>query len=259
MNEMRVSEQVFSEVEAAEGLWQDGQHSKAIERYDRALELARGSEDPDVDIGQLLLGKAVALLQQQDFDEAGRAVAAACLQECKSLAIAGGHTAQAQFVDMIIARDGRLELPSHTCAGHDGEVEKCSTDAAKHLASVDKYANYAAEKVRGASGGTDDGSEWTEALDVALVRLVSEAGAGDWQTKSESLQQHTGASQPPIPAAVEARWQQLKPGVKEALRLSEEEGKPLACGHQCRTCPTRKDCHLHDAVGDIEDLAMASG
>lgn len=105
--------------------------------------------------------------------------------------------------------------------------------------------------------GSSAFSDGLEAWEVALVELVSQDGAGNWEAKAATLSaRDTSTSSGPSDAAgLQAAWERLAPIVKEKLEKQPE----MPCGHSCSTCPTRHDCQLHDAVGaplrDLEDLA----
>lgn len=110
--------------------------------------------------------------------------------------------------------------------------------------------------------GTGAFAEGLEPWEVALVELVSQKGAGDFEKLAEVLcekgfgdalkSEECGSRA----EAVELAWQRLAPLVRDKLETQPE----MPCGHSCSTCPTRHDCQLHDAVGDgkgikdIEDL-----
>jgi len=111
-----------------------------------------------------------------------------------------------------------------------------------------------------------------EAWEVALTDLVGKDGVGDWAAKAVKLadrgfgcksskggelggedhghihgaETNTATMEP---VALESAWKRLAPLVREKLKKQPE----MPCGHQCSTCPTQHDCHLHEAV-DIEDL-----
>merc|ERR1712176_1380744 len=93
-----------------------------------------------------------------------------------------------------------------------------------------------------------------EPWEVALVELVSKDGVGDWPGKAERLRELNLCSDASGPAAdasaLEAAWHRLAPLVKEKL----DKQADMPCGHSCNTCPTRHDCQLHDAVGQVADI-----
>lgn len=105
--------------------------------------------------------------------------------------------------------------------------------------------------------GTAAFADGLEPWEVALVELVSEKGAGDWPSKLSRLREK-GLLNSELDgmdvAFLETAWSRLAPIVREKLEKQPE----MPCGHSCSTCPTRHDCQLHDAVGDmprdIEDL-----
>ena len=93
-------------------------------------------------------------------------------------------------------------------------------------------------------------SEGLEGWQVKLVDMVSKTGAEDWEAKASELQ---GSEAPKTGEALREAWLQLAPIVKDKLETQPE----MPCGHSCNTCPSKHDCHLHEAVGhvrDIEDL-----
>jgi glutaredoxin-related protein len=115
--------------------------------------------------------------------------------------------------------------------------------------------------------GTAAFSDGLEPWEVALVEMVAKDGAADWDAKARALDRHLQDLLKATPrqiaadgadveaATVEAAWRRLAPRVKDRLENQPE----MPCGHSCDTCPTRHDCHLHDAlegksVKDIEDL-----
>lgn len=110
--------------------------------------------------------------------------------------------------------------------------------------------------------GTAAFAEGLEAWEVALVELVSQRGTTDWPGIAEALSTK-GIGGPDNGEAVEAEWRRLAPLVRDKLEKQPE----MPCGHSCSTCPTRHDCHLHEAIGDsagggmrdIEDLAGGRG
>jgi glutaredoxin-related protein len=106
--------------------------------------------------------------------------------------------------------------------------------------------------------GTAAFADGLEPWEVALVQLVSERGAGNWEGALSHLREKgllTGELEAMDVASIEIQWERLAPLVREKLEKQPE----MPCGHSCNTCPTRHDCQLHDAVGDksrdIEDLA----
>mmetsp|Transcript_4244 Transcript_4244/g.7650 ORF Transcript_4244/g.7650 Transcript_4244/m.7650 type:complete len:314 (+) Transcript_4244:2-943(+) len=126
--------------------------------------------------------------------------------------------------------------------GADGEVLSVSDFLEHYLEVVRRLPG----KQCGApcEGGLPPGSS---PLERELVRLVSRDGAGDWSTKADSMR----SSFPEVSAeSLEAIWHDLAPKIKKVV----ESDEPMACGHNCSTCPTKNDCKVHDAIKDIEDL-----
>eukprot|EP00441_Pelagodinium_beii_P020807 CAMPEP_0197659694 /NCGR_PEP_ID=MMETSP1338-20131121/48673_1 /TAXON_ID=43686 ORGANISM="Pelagodinium beii, Strain RCC1491" /NCGR_SAMPLE_ID=MMETSP1338 /ASSEMBLY_ACC=CAM_ASM_000754 /LENGTH=358 /DNA_ID=CAMNT_0043236731 /DNA_START=68 /DNA_END=1144 /DNA_ORIENTATION=- len=96
-------------------------------------------------------------------------------------------------------------------------------------------------------------SEGLEAWEVKLVNLISKEGATGWEQKLEVLRTEKLENCPSSASELEGAWKRLSPIVKEKLEAQPE----MPCGHSCNTCPTKHDCHLHEAAGhtrDIEDL-----
>ena len=93
-------------------------------------------------------------------------------------------------------------------------------------------------------GGLPPGSA---PLERELVRLVSRDGKGNWQAKASELQ---GSFPEETAESLEALWQRLAPQIKKIV----DNDEPMACGHNCSTCPTKHECQVHDAIKDIEDL-----
>ena len=274
----------------AEDAWKRGERAEAITCYDAAIVEARAAGNAERE-GSLSLAKGVALLQQlaqqqqqeQELEhspeqsaeaEAAKGAALRCLARARAIAAAGGHNAQVQFVDMIVRREGLLPLVNAstiaadgvTCTDADGAHAECSS--ASHAATIAGWAEKAAAAAAAAaatSGGDDQrrAAQWHAAHDVALVRLVSRLGVRDWSAVAAALPREVVGDDDddvpslPVdaasPAALAARWAVLRPGVRDAIRRSEEEGETLGCGHACATCPTRVDCKLHDVV-DLEDV-----
>lgn len=90
-------------------------------------------------------------------------------------------------------------------------------------------------------------------VEEALLAAVASDGLGNWAKKAEIVSKKIGK-------AVTARelteaWNRIRPDVKQ--RLDAKIQPEMECGHTCRTCPTRQDCQLHDAL-DIEDIAAPS-
>ena len=216
--------------------------------------------------------------EQSAEAEAAKGAALRCLARARAIAAAGGHNAQVQFVDMIVRREGLLPLVNAstiaadgvTCTDADGAHAECSS--ASHAATIAGWAEKAAAAAAAVaaataatSGGDDQrrAAQWHAAHDVALVRLVSRLGVRDWSAVAAALPREVVGDDDddvpslPVdaasPAALAARWAVLRPGVRDAIRRSEEEGETLGCGHACATCPTRVDCKLHDVV-DLEDV-----
>lgn len=115
---------------------------------------------------------------------------------------------------------------------------------------VDAGATLRSEDSEPCHGVFSDGLEdWQ----IFLIDLISKNGLGDWDSKVEALNAQF-AKAPSTREDLEEAWKSLAPLVKEKL----EEQQEMPCGHSCNTCPTKHDCQLHDAVGqvrDIEDLA----
>ena len=275
----------------AEDAWKRGERAEAITSYDAAIVEARAAGNAERE-GSLSLAKGVALLQQlaqqqqqeQELEhspeqsaeaEAAKGAALRCLARARAIAAAGGHNAQVQFVDMIVRREGLLPLVNAstiaadgvTCTDADGAHAECSS--ASHAATIAGWAEKAAAAAAAAAAATSGGddqrraAQWHAAHDVALVRLVSRLGVRDWSAVAAALPREVVGDDDddvpslPVdaasPAALAARWAVLRPGVRDAIRRSEEEGETLGCGHACATCPTRVDCKLHDVV-DLEDV-----
>ena len=96
-------------------------------------------------------------------------------------------------------------------------------------------------------------SDGLEDWQIFLIDLISKNGLDDWDSKLTALNAQFAKS-PSTREDLEEAWKSLAPLVKEKL----EEQQEMPCGHSCNTCPTKHDCQLHDAVGqvrDIEDLA----
>lgn len=115
---------------------------------------------------------------------------------------------------------------------------------------VDAGATLRSEDSEPCHGVFSDGLEdWQ----IFLIDLISKNGLGDWDSKVKALNAQF-AKAPSTREDLEEAWKSLAPLVKEKL----EEQQEMPCGHSCNTCPTKHDCQLHDAVGqvrDIEDLA----
>eukprot|EP00434_Breviolum_minutum_P014046 symbB.v1.2.012387.t1/scaffold857.1/size218589/2 len=119
---------------------------------------------------------------------------------------------------------------------------------------VDAGATLRSEDSEPCHGVFSDGLEdWQ----IFLIDLISKNGLGDWDSKVKALNAQF-AKAPSTREDLEEAWKSLAPLVKEKL----EEQQEMPCGHSCNTCPTKHDCQLHDAVGqvrDIEDLAIQQG
>jgi len=90
-------------------------------------------------------------------------------------------------------------------------------------------------------------------LEKELVALVARDGAGSWKSKAaelrmkESLKDH---AENISTMSLQLLWQKLKPKLQKVIGADEQ----MSCGHSCSTCPTRKDCQVHDSLKDIEDV-----
>lgn len=98
--------------------------------------------------------------------------------------------------------------------------------------------------------GTAAFSDGLEPWEVAFVELVSQEGPGDWPSKLSKLAAKHADALPADAQSLESSWLRLAPVVKAKLEKQPE----MPCGHSCNTCPTRHDCKLHDAVGDVRDI-----
>ena len=286
----------------AERLWRESDTRGALQRYDLALELARGAGNTDKE-GMILLGKGFAILNAQDQetreDEALRREAKECLQAAKVLAQEQGKIDAAAFVQQLLDRNG-LMPSTHSCEDHGKCDEKSGDNCSDHATVIRAVAEKAdivrrrrrvevgvAEKPEGREL-REDGTEalWTQAADEALITCVAREGPGNWDEKALALfaselehsstcldsesglsksdaATETGKSAPKSAAAFQnmsgddlrRRWDYLLPFVREEFHTNPDAmTKKRACGHSCGTCPTRKSCHLHDAVADIEDM-----
>ncbi len=220
-----------------------------------------------------------------------RALAVASLEAARDLAAKAGNAQAVAFVQQLLDSNGKLHAAAHgecehhaACGGEeeDGASHRCSDhdEIARRTAARVSRAGSAGPAVE--DGGDDDGSHaiWTADADELLIALVAKDGPRDWQLKAAELggalvdvaaaaaaaaaavavDEGDGdkASRPSPPLfdadQVAARWEYLRPLVREEFARGEGLSKPRKCGHTCGTCPTRSTCHLHEAV-DIEDLA----
>lgn len=115
------------------------------------------------------------------------------------------------------------------------------------------------EPCHGASAFAEGLQPW----EVALVKIISKDGAGNWQAIAEQLASRgfdaalfSPAGGETAARALEVAWQRLAPDVREKLDSQPE----MPCGHSCSTCPTRHDCQLHDAIsGGVKDIEALAG
>ena len=168
-------------------------------------------------------------------------------------------------------------------ATHDAAVGAWAREAAEATSALEEGACDDAVLLRAAAR---DRAVW----DAVLVRAVARVGVTNWDAVADAFARDlsggvaepppnddappalsaaapaAAAPLPPLPlrsppppptctaAALAARWAALRPAVRDAMKRSAESGEELACGHACATCPTRRECQLHDIV-DIEDVA----
>mmetsp|Transcript_22443 Transcript_22443/g.35626 ORF Transcript_22443/g.35626 Transcript_22443/m.35626 type:complete len:392 (-) Transcript_22443:144-1319(-) len=168
---------------------------------------------------------------------------------------------------LAISRSPHLEFPQLFINGY--ELEGWLDMTVDHLRQKLEEAGVSLGEMAPAEPchGTAAFSDGLQAWEVALVELVSKEGVGDWNAKAKVLQEHMPALIADTTreigtddiidesSALQAAWERLAPIIKNKLSSQPE----MPCGHSCETCPTRHDCHLHDAVDggkikDIEDL-----
>ena len=116
--------------------------------------------------------------------------------------------------------------------------------------------------------------------DETLVALVANQGPRDWEAMVEPLlaamasssSEQTGEERREAAAGgtgesvatslsaddISARWEHLRPLLREEFATGGGMDKERKCGHTCGTCPTRKTCHLHGAIEDIEDVGKVA-
>jgi hypothetical protein len=139
------------------------------------------------------------------------------------------HTAAIVFLDKLLADEGKLELAAKEggCCGGAKKAAPCGTEGMESL-------------------GLD-------AEGAALVALVAKQGSGsteeDWEVMAETL--NDGKSDPKSGEDWRLKWVAIAPGVQ--AKLAQDPDMP--CGHTCSTCPTKDECHLHEAV-DMEDMVF---
>ena len=258
----------------SEELWRRGEYAAATERYDVALAEAIAAGDAERE-GSLAMAKGVALLQRIRAGSSGAEVLRSEARRCLDRARTLGSPAQVEFVNMVARKEGLVPLPpaaavpGEPCAhrshsgGESASGGPCSSTA--HDAAVDGWAREAAQTAAALEEGADDAALRAVARDRAvsdavLVRAVARVGVGDWDAVADEFARDMsgGATEAPpadcarTAAALATRWATLRPAVRDAMKRSAESGEELACGHACATCPTRRECHLHDIV-DIED------
>jgi hypothetical protein len=123
---------------------------------------------------------------------------------------------------------------------------------------------------QGGDGDSGSGAvrSWARPRDAALIKAVSDLGAGDWGAVAAAVNAKmlavapTNESPTDAPrrheqkdmtaAAAKQRWDELAPLLKTELSDPTLERD---CGHSCGTCPTRSQCHLHEVL-EIEDMVL---
>ena len=196
--------------------------------------------------------------------ESNKVEAHRCLSKAREhVAATEGTEAQLQFIDMLIAKNGLLDLPAPAegegnggCGGHhgDGDGEGCSHEhneidheelaraavarTAAAAAAAPAEADGSGGSTSGGSGGGGGASVWDAELETKLVLLIADHGdAPDaWAEKAATLialrPDHPAAKAEITAATVEARWTTL---VSESKSADTSVALPFASllYHQC--------------------------
>ena len=110
--------------------WVAGAAPEAIKLYDQALSLAEDAGDAET-ATRVLLGKGVALLQMDAAEH--KVEAHSCLTRARErVAATEGTEAQLQFIDMLIEKNGLLDLPAAPEGGGCGHHDEDGAGACSH-------------------------------------------------------------------------------------------------------------------------------
>jgi len=127
------------------------------------------------------------------------------------------------------------------------------TDFLEHFIKVAGYLQRSVDKAPCSApceGGLPEGAS---VLERELVALVARDGAGSWESKAAELRAKESLKDygdDISRGSLETLWRKLKPKLQKVIGADEQ----MSCGHSCSTCPTRKDCQVHDSLKDIEDM-----
>ncbi len=270
----------------AESLWKSQDIAGAIREYDAALAIvtcAGGPHASEAMEGQILLGKGYAILNATTSSPEMRESAIRCLERARDIASASNRPQAVAFVQQLLDRGGKIHEKTHgtSCEHHHGHGEGCA-----HGAEVEPCTDHddIGKRVAAAASAREEGSTslWTSSADEALVALVASQGPRDWESmlepilaamatpaaesaENEEETQESAVKMVADPAAVSltisdisSRWEYLRPLLREEFATGGGMDKERKCGHTCGTCPTRKTCHLHGAIDDIEDMGKVA-
>lgn len=238
----------------AESLWRSSNIEEAVRDYDAALSIVRKRGDEAME-GQILLGKGFAILNSDASSPGMRKHAMGCLESARDMAATANRPHAVAFVQQLLDREGKMHVEHDSCEHKNGETCEDLKPCSDHNDIGKRVAGRAAEL------GGDAASFWTEKADEALVELVASQGPRDWglmvdpilaATENRSSQVNLSASD------ISSRWEYLRPLLREEFSTGGGMDKERKCGHTCGTCPTRRTCHLHGALVDIEDIGPGS-
>lgn len=103
---------------------------------------------------------------------------------------------------------------------------------------ADNYVRAVAAACRSPCEG---GVKGLNEVEQALLALIARDGSGSWESKAAELKDK---SLQVTAESLEALWMELGPKVKKVTDADEE----MNCGHSCSTCPTKSECHVHEAL-----------